>query len=261
MDNIISYLEELNFTQGETKIYLTLAETGAITPRDLAQKLGMQRTQVYPSLDLLIEKGLVMKMIKGSQTHFAITEPKDSLPALIIQKAHNLQEKKAGLPAILVTLEKLQGEKKENDDAEIRYYKGKAGIKKIYREALEAKELRSYVNIGIMYKMLPDNSVLFSEALKTNKELTMYEIIEDSPISREQTQLQTNNADHERYFYKFLPKDIKLFAADTLIYDGKVSIINAKENPTGVVFKNSDYYNNTKQLFDFNWEMLSEKEK
>lgn len=261
MDNIVGYLEQLDFTAFEAKVYVTIFESGAIAPRDLAQKLEINRTQVYPALDFLMDKGLVMKMVKHSQTLFAVTDPKDSLPMLVAKKAHDLHGIKEELPSVLALLEGPQSEEKEEDDVEIKYYQGKAGVKKIYREALESKELRSYVNIGIMYDYLPDNSILFSEALRTNKEIKILEIIEDSAISREQTAFQTQSAENERYFYKFLPKDVKLFSADTLIYDGKVSIINVGHKMTGVVFKNSDYYNNTKQLFDFNWRMLPEIKK
>jgi sugar-specific transcriptional regulator TrmB len=253
MDNIISYLEQLELTPSEAKTYSTIAETGPITARDLAQRSGMHYTQVYRSLDVLFKKGLVVKMVKASQTHFALTEPKESLPALIVQKANDLQVIKEGLPAVLRTLRKTQSEEKETDDVEIKYYKGKAGVKKIYKEALEAKELRSYANLSEMEGVFPENLTLFSNAFQDNPQLKMYEIVEDSPASRQQTQLSSLN---ERYFYKFISNKVKLAPADTLIYDGKVSIINVKNEITGVVLSNPEYYNNTKELFDFIWGIL-----
>jgi hypothetical protein len=63
-----------------------------------------------------------------------------------------------------------------------------------------------------------------------------------------------------RHFYKLLLKDVRLTANDILIYDGKVAIINTgdKENVTGVVLENRDYYNNSVQLFDLLWRLLPE---
>lgn len=133
------------------------------------------------------------------------------------------------------------------------YYKGVGGVKKIYEEALQSKELRSYANLAIMEGVFPENLHLFANAFKYNKELKMYEIVEDSEQARKQTSYSSKN---ERYFYKFLPPEVKLSAADILIYEGKVSIINIGSQITGVIFRNQEYYNNTMELFDFNWRVL-----
>jgi hypothetical protein len=62
--------------------------------------------------------------------------------------------------------------------------------------------------------------------------------------------------------WKFLPEDIRLTANDILIYNGKVAIINIKDedNIEGVVLENRDYYNNSVQLFDLLWRLLPEPE-
>lgn len=256
--NVTHYLELLDISEDEAQVYLKLLQTGAISGRDLAKTLGIPRTTVYNYLDLLIEKGLVMKLVSGSRTQFAANQPTDCLPFLVDQKVQASKQIQDGLPHILDTLQETfpRENTKTISEAEIKYYKGKNGVKKIYEEALQARELRSYVNIAIMYETLPENSQVFAHALKNNKTLKMYEIIEDSAISREQTEFQTKNANHERYFYKFLPKEVKLSAADTLIYDGKVAVINVRNQITGVVFQNTDHYNNLKALFDSYWNML-----
>ena len=97
------------------------------------------------------------------------------------------------------------------------------------------------------------------EALKKNNEIQIYEIIDGSPESRAKTNSFGQSVKTlERYTYKFLPDNVSLTAADILIYDGYVSIINIGERPTGVVLKNNDYYKNSKELFDFIWQLLPE---
>lgn len=99
---------------------------------------------------------------------------------------------------------------------------------------------------------------LFDDAFIYNPKVEMYEIVEDSPEARKQIK---NSA--KKHFWKFLPDDIKLTANDILIYDGKVAIINIadKDNVTGVVLENRDYYNNSVQLFDLLWRLLPEPNK
>jgi len=89
-----------------------------------------------------------------------------------------------------------------------------------------------------------------------NKKIKMYEILEDSLASKEQAEFHKNNANHERYFYKFLPKKVTLSATDILIYDAKVAIINVRDLITGVVLQNKDYYNSSRELFNLLWNIL-----
>src|SRR6266571_9082570 len=102
MKNVTQYLELLGISEDEAKVYLRLLQTGAISGRDLAKTLGIPRTTVY--LDLLIEKGLVMKLVSGSRTQFAANQPTDCLPFLVDQKVQASKQIQDGLPQILDTL-------------------------------------------------------------------------------------------------------------------------------------------------------------
>jgi hypothetical protein len=148
---------------------------------------------------------------------------------------------------------------KGTEEAEIRYYKGASGIKRIYEEALRAKEFRSYLNIELIQQALPDNGLLFVHALQNNHDLTIFELFQDTPLSRKKVEASlTNSLNNTRYLKKFLPKGINLSATDILIYDGHVGIINVGNQFTGTVLQNADYYNNSKELFDLIWKFLPE---
>jgi sugar-specific transcriptional regulator TrmB len=256
---ITGYLEQLGLAESEVQLYLTLLETGPITVRALIKMHHLSRSSTYTYINQLMEKELVMRVVNGFRTYVAAVQPENVLPYLVEQKMQADKMIQDRLPHILATLNKEipPGNKKTIEEAEIRYYKGKHGVRKIYEEALQAKELRSYANLSIMEGVFPENLRLFSDAFRNNKEIKMYEIVEDSPQARKQTALSSKN---DRYFYKFLPKETMLSAADTLIYDGKVSIINVRGQITGVVLHNQDYYNNSKELFDLHWKDLPEAE-
>jgi hypothetical protein len=209
-------------------------------------------------IDQLAEKGLVVKLVKGSRAQVAANQPEEILPELVAQKVQFGKKIEDALPQILDTIHTTFPQKKAIGKAEIKYYKGKLGVKKIYEEALRARELRSYVNLGIMANALPENSSLFSKALKDNKTIKMFEIIENSPRSKEQAEFQSSHESHERYFYKFLPQGVTLSSTDTLIYDGNVAIVNVRNQITGVVLQNTDYYNTARELFDLSWKSLPE---
>lgn len=259
MEKIINYLKQLELSELEAKLYLTLLQTGPITVRELAERIDIKRTTAYLYIDQLVEKGLVLKLIKGSKKLVAADEP-ENLQTLVEEKVAHAKEVQQHFPTILKTISTSLPQGKDIGEAEIKYYKGKNGVKKIYEEALRAKELRSYYNIELMKEALPDNEILFVHALNHNKDIKIYELIQDSPLSREKLKAsKAMSVKHERYFIKFLPKGITLSAADILIYDDNIGIVNVGNQFTGIVLHNKDYYNNSKELFDLVWKVLPEK--
>ena len=254
MKSVIDYLKRLDLSEIEARIYAALLENGPMNVGTLAHSVGIKRSTAYFYIDPLIERGLVVRIIKKAQKLIALNDP-DNLAHLVNEKSATAQQMQKELPGMLRAIHTQFAVSTGNDEVEIKYYKGRNGVKNIYQEALKAEELRSYANLAIMEGVFPENLYVFSDAFKNNKELKMFEIVEDSPASRKQTDLSSKN---KRYFYKFLPDNVKLTAADILIYDGKVSIINVRNKMSGVVFQNPEYYNNAKELFDFNWRLLPE---
>src|SRR6185437_9522325 len=85
MNTIIDYLKQLDLSDAEAKLYLTLIQTGPNNVRDLAQTVNIKRTTAYFYIDQLIEKGLIMKIIRGSKKLISANDP---------ENLHYLVEKK-----------------------------------------------------------------------------------------------------------------------------------------------------------------------
>jgi sugar-specific transcriptional regulator TrmB len=253
--DVTEYLERLGISELEAKIYISLLKNGAINARELVLTAKVPRTTVYYGLNLLIEKGLVTKLESGTQTLFEANQPNEILPYLVQQKVQAGKEVADSLPLMLDTLTSMTpGQSaKTRREVEIKYVKGKPGVRKIYEEALQATELRSYVNITEIEKVFPENKQLFDEAIRRNPDIQMFEIVEDSPEARKR--FATSEVT-ERYFYKYFPKNINLTAQDILIFDNTVAIIHFKDTISGVVHRDADLYNNFKVLFDYIWQTL-----
>src|SRR5207248_2411729 len=100
--------------------------------------------------------------------------------------------------------------------------------------------------------------------LLKSSSLTVAELAEKSKLNRtalyghltellEKGVIATSNGG--RYFYKFLPANIGLTSV-TLIYENNVAILNIKQEISGIILHNNDYFNNSKKLFDFLWSLL-----
>lgn len=252
MDKVVDYLKQLDLSEVEARLYLTLLKSGPTSVRDLAQTIDIKRTTTYFYIDQLVEKGLVMKLVRGSKKLVAANEP-EHLKALVDEKLQSAQEVQQGFPNILKTLSTSLPKTNNATDAEIKYYKGPLGVKKIYEEVLKAKELRSFVDLSKISEVFPENYELFNNAIKENTDMVMYELVEKSPESRKYVDSFNTMKNH---FAKVLPEATRLTAQDILIYDRKVAIINLKDNINGIVLHNADLYNNFKLLFDFIWDMI-----
>src|ERR1700734_3874837 len=124
METIIDYLKQLDLSDVEAKIYLTLLQTGPVSVRDLAQTINIKRTTAYFYIDQLVDKGLIMKLVKGSKKLVAANEP-ENLQHLVEEKLESAKSVKQGFPDILKALNNSIAQENNANEAEIKYYKGK----------------------------------------------------------------------------------------------------------------------------------------
>lgn len=256
-DKIIDYLQQLDLSDVEAKLYLTLLSNGPISVRELAETIQIKRTTAYFYVDLLIEKGLIIKLVKGSKKLVAAADPEKGLKELVVKEVQKAKDVETNFPDILKTLQNTFPETNGTNGAEIRYYKGKAGIRKIYEEALQSKEFRSFVTFVDTISAFPDTASVFNYALKQNPAMYMKEIIDNYPAAEKEIQILSAN---KNYSYKLMPKEMKFSSQDILIFDGNVAVVNIKDKINGVVLQNYDLYNNIKVLFDFIWRSLPNAE-
>lgn len=255
MENIVEYLKHLDLSDVEIKLYLTLLKSGPTSVRDLALTVAIKRTTAYFYIDQLVEKNLLIKIVKGSKKLVAANEP-ENLKALIEEKLKKAQYVQHEFPHVLKMLHATHSQKEQAAESEIRNYKGINGVKNLYKEALRSQELRSIVNIEEVLSVFPQNSQLFDDAINHNPKMKMFEIVVESAHALDRMKQATGRT--QNYFFKFLPATTQIRSTDILIYDGNVSFIEIKNQVNAVTLCNTTLYNNFVLLFDFIWNMLPE---
>ncbi len=78
MKNIIQQLQNLNFTQYESKAYLALLQQGNVTGYELAKNSGIPASKIYQVLNKLIAKEVVLALDSGP-VRYAPIPPEDVL--------------------------------------------------------------------------------------------------------------------------------------------------------------------------------------
>ncbi|RUL45669.1 TrmB family transcriptional regulator [Lysinibacillus antri] len=61
MNNLIQQLKNMNFNEYEAKAYISLVKLGTVTAYQVSKDSGVPRARIYEILDVLVEKGIVIK--------------------------------------------------------------------------------------------------------------------------------------------------------------------------------------------------------
>lgn len=252
MKNIVTFLKQLDLSTTEIKIYLKLLSSGAMTVSELAEKVKLNRTAIYNHINSLLKKGLI-RQLQGKTIRIE-ANPADNLYHLVDHRINAANLLRDSLPSVVNGLNKYNNTQTINTTSETKYFKGVIGVKAIYQDSLKAKTIRCYYNPKDLECFFPENFELFYNKLKNNPQMQMYEICEDTSISRMRYKKEMN----VNHFWKFLPDGTKITANDILMYDGKVAIINlrSKDSIEGIIIQNNDYYENSMQIYDVLWSLL-----
>lgn len=123
---ITQILEQLNFSKNEARIYETLLANGESSVSAIASRSGVNRRNVYDSLNRLIEKGVTFEILQKGENRYQAVDPK-KLMELIKEKEHSLEK-------VMPELEAMYQETNKTDATYV--YRGIEGWKNYMREII-----------------------------------------------------------------------------------------------------------------------------
>ena len=127
MSNLSQIIQNLGFSENESKIYLALIELGVANVSAIAQKSDVKRTSCYVVLEGLVQKGLVNKtQIKGKQQYIA------EAPEKLVNLSKQRQEMLNSVMPEFKSLFNLSETKPK-----IRFYEGRESYISICEDSLE----------------------------------------------------------------------------------------------------------------------------
>ncbi len=233
--NIEQSLRDLDFTDNEIKVYLTLLRIGRSKAGRLAKEAGIERTSTYNSLKRLIEKGMISSIIEANEQVFAPAEP-----SRIIDLFKEKQERAALIVPQLEQIKKFEREK-EN----ILRFKGFSGVKTIFNDLLNScKENDEYLIMGSegqLTERMPEFSKIFV-ARKDKKKLRARILVKE-----------TKEKPHSKYTKaRYVPQEVAS-PASISIFSNKVAIILWSEIPEAMIIDNTDVSKTFRSYFEFMW--------
>ena len=86
------YFETLGFNDKQTKVYLSLAETGKATASFISKRCDIPRSTVYALLDSLVEKGVVSLEHSSGTTYYVVNDT-ESFTRMLEREEEELKSK------------------------------------------------------------------------------------------------------------------------------------------------------------------------
>jgi sugar-specific transcriptional regulator TrmB len=245
-------LNQLNFSEKESRIYLALLEIGSGKAKEISRKTGLNRTTVYDICDTLLQRGLVSKYKKGAGTYFNALEPKHLLTYLEREKeeqAKTIEKQKQRVAELLPQLISLQNI--FTTKPKVQFFEGEKGMREAYEDTLTAKEIiLAYANVETMHEGLPS---FFPEYYKRRAE---HKIFIRAIVPRNELSIERSGHNQEEMRdTRYLPEAEMTFSPEVNIYQNKILVASWKEK-MAILIESKELADLQKLTFELLWKTL-----
>ena len=225
-------LRQAGLTENESKVYLALLELGPSLAGNISRKSGLHRRTVYDTTEMLIKKGLIGYILKNNRRLFQASDPKRLLEML--------REKENILAPLIQGLSAKYSITKEKE--ETNFYKGKEGLKTIFEDQLNAKEI---LILGASTKAYEILQFYFKWYDKTRKQKKI-----KARIIAQDKNIKTLPFAEIRYLPKKYSNPVSVN-----IYSDKTAIILWASQPLAILIKNKEIAEGYKNYFELLWKI------
>lgn len=241
-------LQDIGFTEGESKVYFALVKLGLTKTGLLAKEAGVSSSKVYKILDRLEKKGVVGHVLKGDVKYFSASDPKRIIN-YIEEKEKDLEGKKEEIKKIIPQIDFALKESGLKSEAAI--YEGFKGVTNLFRNLIdELNKGDTYCVLGATYGEVPGLRAFFhnhhSRRAEKGIKLKMlaYEEI------RENIESPTKKNAEIRYLPQYLTTKMEI-----VIYKNKSFIVLWTKSPVGFLIESEEATKSFKAYFDTFWKV------
>ena len=232
------FLKKLGLEEKDQKVYIALLKLGDATCSRIAREARTKRTTTYHALENLKEKGLISSYIERGTRRFVAESPnklKDVLEGQL-----------SALEKYLPQLQSFYNLAKKA--ANIRFFEGEEGAKRISEDVLASKEkiiyslgsiknVKEAIGVSIRFGKRRRAKKIFEKALRIRKEFG------EDYLRRQKDEFKE---------VRFLPEDLETPVL-ILIYGKKVGVICSLEEGFSFIIESEDFSQTMKLIFETLW--------
>jgi sugar-specific transcriptional regulator TrmB len=197
-----------------------------------------------------MQKGLVNKYTKSSQTYFSALDPNRLLAYIdreIEETARELTKQRTDIEKLLPEIKSLQH---KIEQPKVQFFEGEKGMREAYEDTLTAKDgIVAYANVQTMHEGLPN---FFPTYYDRRAKALVY--IRAIMPQNNQSFERTRNDQKEMRDSRFLPQN-QSFTPEMNIYNNKVLIASWKEK-MAVIIESKELADLQRVIFENLWNTL-----
>lgn len=251
-----SLLQKIGLSDKDSEVYIACLELGTQPASIIAKKAGLKRPTTYLILEGLLKRGLVSEYTGSSVKYFTAVSPEYLLNYVEKQK-RELTSHQRELEQYLPQFQSLTNP--YSLSPKVRFYEGLEGIERVMNDTLTSSEpLRCYSTMDAWYAR-PDTKEYISWYGKQRvyeKKIPLRSINPDTPVARKYLEEDYPNVqvDQRMSHFRWLPKDIQIFANEINVYDNKMAIACLGKNELlGIIIESESIAATQKSIFEAAW--------
>jgi len=250
-EEIKNGLLQLEFSEKEILIYLSILQLVSSSIPGLAKETGLSRGTIYDLVEKLKDRGFIAEIKKGKKRRLVAESPTNKLYTLLDKKHEQLEKSKAIVENILPTLKAISAS--EDYKPQIKVYEGDKGFRQVWDEifSYEGKNFLSIARIETFTAFAGEG--FLDEILKRKVALgfSSRAINEDSPAA---LGLKTKDARENRET-RLAPKDFQ-FPSTEIIFGDKIAMFSTQKENIIVVIESKDFSETHRAYFEMLWKFL-----
>lgn len=233
----VKILQTLGLKGTESKVYLSLLETGKSLAGTVADRAHLHRRNTYDALEQLLQKGMVSYIISNNKKYWTAVNPEKILT--LLKENENL------ISSILPNLISIFNSTKPKQTVEI--YEGLGGMKTFFDNMVNSKqEIIMLFATGKAYKKLPAYMEQWDKKINLSK--IKIKVLLNSDAYK---------SPYKNYKYgeiKILPKDFST-PTQIFIYGNKSAVAIWSNEPIAILISSKDITEGFRKYFEFLWKI------
>lgn len=236
-------LKKIGLTDSEIDVYLDLVKHKESLASEIALRIKISRTYVYDAIQNLIDKGLIVYVIKNNRRYFKAL-PLEKLLEYLDERELQIQKQKQEVNKLITELKVFQKPIKEKPVVEV--FEGKEGLKTILNDIVkQGKDIVAWGATDRIKHYLPDWFLEKYIKEKAKKGITTKQLY----VEGEKT------LEGPGYILKAVPRELSS-PVTFGVYGNKIIIFFWSEIPIAIRVKNKDIALSFKKHFEFLWKKL-----
>lgn len=248
---IESVIQSLGVKEKELRILRKMLELGAQPASHLARLCVLPRNTIRSILDVLVERGIVTKILRGRTQFYSLESSENIIRTLKMRKVRLAEQLDLQIAAVKQHANEWDQSKHSKTRPKIKVFEGQSGLERVYEDTLTTKGgLKSWADYDALYEATAGSD--YFPAYFKRRAKAGIPIRSIHPMSDLAKTSQLQDAEELRES-ALVPKERFSWKPEIQVYDDKVNITSWQEK-LGIIIESKEIAQAVSTIFDLAYE-------